>query len=231
MIKKIGLFFLILIFSACSSTKQARDVETRSGFLGDYSSLSKGKEGEALLVYKNPNANFAKYSEISLSHVKIWTGRKSKLREIPKKELKELANFFYSELHKNLSKDYKMVMRPSERTLKIEVAITDADSSNATMNTISTIVPQALLISSLKGAATGKAGFVGEATVEGRITDAHTGEILMAAIDRRVGGKEIDGMTDSWDDVKKAFTFWAEKLAFRLCKERGSSLCVNPGDS
>ena len=103
MIKKIGLFFLILIFSACSSTKQARDVETRSGFLGDYSSLSKGKEGEALLVYKNPNANFAKYSEISLSHVKIWTGRKSKLREIPKKELKELANFFYSELHKNLS--------------------------------------------------------------------------------------------------------------------------------
>jgi G:T-mismatch repair DNA endonuclease (very short patch repair protein) len=184
-----------------------------------------------LLVYKNPNRNMAKYTEVMLPHVKIWTGRKSKLREIPKKELKELANFFYSELHKNLSKDYKMVMKPSEKTLQIEVAITDADTSNATMNTISTIVPQARLLSSLKGAATGKAGFVGEATAEARITDAHTGDILFAAIDRRVGGKEIDGMTDSWDDVKKAFTFWAEKLAFRLCKERGSNLCVNPGDS
>ncbi len=230
MLKKIGVFFLVLLFSACASTKQAKEVETRSGFLGDYSALSKGKEGEALLVYKNPNANIAKYSEILLSHVKIWTGKKSKLKKIPKKELQDLANFFYSELHKNLSKDYKMVMRPSQATLKIEVAITDADSSNATMNTISTVLPQALLLSSLKGAATGKAGFVGEATVEARITDAHTGEILFAAIDRRVGGKEIDGMTDSWDDVKKAFTFWAEKLAFRLCKERGGPVCVNPGE-
>ena len=228
MLKKIGLFFLVLLFSACASTKQAKEVETRSGFLGDYSALSKGKEGEALLVYKNPNANIAKYSKILLTHVKIWTGKKSKLRKIPKKDLQDLANFFYSELHKNLSKDYQMVIKSHPGTLKVEVAITDADSSNATMNTISTIVPQALLFSSLKSVATGKAGFVGEATVEGRITDAQTGEILFAAIDRRVGGKEIDGMTDSWDDVKKAFTYWAKKLAYRLCQERGGSNCVKP---
>ncbi len=231
MVKKIGLFFLIFLFAACAGTKQAKKVETHSGFLGDYSALSKGKEGEALLVYKNPNANFAKYSKIWLAHVKIWTGRKSKMREIPKKDLKTLANFFYSELHKSLSKDYQMVIRPSPGTLKVEAVITDADTSNATLNTISTIVPQALLLSSLKEVVTGKASFVGEATVEGRITDAQTGEVLIAAIDRRVGGKEFDGMTDSWDDAKKSFTFWAEKLAYRLCKERGGSVCFKPKDS
>lgn len=231
MLKKIGLFFVILLFAACSSTKQAREVETHSGFLGDYDVLlDKGKEGEALLVYKKPNADFSKYSKIWLAHVKVWTGKKSGMRDIPRKDLKTLADFFYSELHKNLSKDYQMVIRPSPGTLKLEVAITDADSSNATMNTVSTVIPQALLLSTLKGTATGKAGFVGEATVEGKITDAQTGQVLLAAIDRRVGGKEWDGMTESWDDVEKAFTYWAQKVAFRLCKERGRSVCVSPGE-
>lgn len=54
----VGLWALALL-GGCAASQQARNVET-SGFLGDdYALLHAGEEGEALLVYRNPNANWA----------------------------------------------------------------------------------------------------------------------------------------------------------------------------
>lgn len=59
------------LFSACSTTKQARSVKT-SGFLGDYySMLREGGKDEALLLYRNQNANIADYSKILLEPVQM----------------------------------------------------------------------------------------------------------------------------------------------------------------
>jgi len=52
-----------LLFTACASTKQARNVEP-SGFLGDYSKLQEGGKDEALLVYRNPHANISRFNKI-----------------------------------------------------------------------------------------------------------------------------------------------------------------------
>ena len=46
--------------------------------------------------------------------------------------------------------------------------------------------------SMLKNVATGKPAFTGEAVIEAKVTDAQTGEVLRAAVDRRVGTKKLD---------------------------------------
>ncbi|HEX6113162.1 MAG TPA: DUF3313 family protein [Geminicoccaceae bacterium] len=80
-----------------------------------------------------------------------------------------------------------------------------------------------------KGLATGKPGFVGEASVELRATDGQTGELVAAGVDRRVGGKSVSGApTDSWDDVREAYRYWAKQLRYRLCTERGATDCTSP---
>jgi len=49
----MGMLAVALGAIGCPATYQARSVKP-SGFLGDYSQLRPGKEGEALLVYVRP---------------------------------------------------------------------------------------------------------------------------------------------------------------------------------
>ena len=46
----------------------------------------------------------------------------------------------------------------------------------------------------MKYGASGKQSGVGEITGEFKVTDAMTGELLGAALDRRVGGKDVKGV-------------------------------------
>lgn len=117
-----------------------------------------------------------------------------------------------------------MVSIPEPNTLRVSVVFTRLGKRNVTLDTVSTYVPQMRLISELTSTVTGKPAFVGEASMEGKITDGATGEILAAAVDTRVGGKTIKNM-DDWAGVRNAIDFWAYSLPTKLCFLRGDSNC------
>lgn len=219
----------LTILSSCAASQQARDVK-EAGFLGnDYALLRPGEEGEALLRYVDPDAPWSSYDKIKLDPVTIWTGEDSAFEDFSKPDRQKLADSFHTVLVEELSQDFEMVDELGPGVLHVQVAITDAQASNATMDTISSIVPQALLLSQAKGLVTGKPGFVGEASAEFRGTDGETGELVGAVVDRRVGGKSITGApTDSWDDVHQAYRYWAQQFRYRLCTERGATDCTPP---
>ena len=219
----------VALIAGCAASQQARDVET-SGFLGsDYGLLREGQENEALLVYRNPSANWAAYDKIKLDPVTVWAGEGSEFEDFSQPERQELADTLYTMVAEELSQDFQMVDQPGPGVLQVQVAITDAQASHPTMDTISTVLPQALLLSQAKGLVTGKPGFVGEASVELRATDGQTGELIVAAVDRRVGGKSVAGApTDSWEDVREAYRYWAKQFRYRLCTERGATDCTPP---
>jgi hypothetical protein len=230
---------LVLVMAAlsvgCASTKQARSME-QSGFLGDlYPQMQKGKDGEALLLYKNPRvADIPRgtYRKILLEPVTIWGPPAAEHDPARQKELHDIADMLYSLMYENLSKDYEMVSAPGPHTLRIQAAITRADRSYVVLRAVSTIpAPMNVfaLGSLVKDLGTGKPLFVGEASIEGKISDAATGEILAASADRRVGKRHLDSKSfDSWDDVHKTLAFWAEQLRYRLCQERGGTDCTKP---
>src|SRR5574341_725239 len=112
--------------------------------------------------------------------------------------------------------------------LRIQAAITEGESSNAALDTISSVIPQARMLSGAKSMATGVSLFTGSASVEGKMTDGATGTLLAAVVDRRGGTKSLSGVTNSWNDVEEAYRFWAEKTRYRLCQRRGGSNCVEP---
>jgi hypothetical protein len=224
----LGTACAVALIAGCAASQQARDVET-SGFLGsDYGLLREGQENEALLVYRNPSANWAAYDKIKLDPVTIWAGEGSGFEDFSQPDRQALADSFYSAIHQELATDYQMVDALGPGVLHVQVALTDAQTSNPTLDTISSIVPQALILSEAKGLVTGKPGFVGEASGEARIADGATGEVLAAAVDRRVGGKSLGGSTDSWNDVRQSFEFWAQQFRYRLCTERGGADCQAP---
>lgn len=223
----------IVLLLGCAPTKQARSVEA-SGFLGDlYPLMHKGSEGEALLVYKNPSVTRiprGTYKKVLLDHAQVWGPPTTDATR--QKEAQHVADLLYGLVYLSLSKDYEMVSEPGPNTLRIQAAITRADPAYVVLRAVSTIpapMNALALASLLKNLGTGKPLFVGDASIEGRISDAHTGEILGAAADRRVGNKRLDADSfDSWDDVYKTLEIWTEMLRYRLCSERGGTNCVKP---
>jgi len=221
------IVILVATLLACGVTRQAREVKY-SGFLGDYSILKPGPEGGAKLVYENPDADVKSYDKVLLEPVTIWSGEGSEMNGLSKEDRQMVADRLYAVLQARLAKDYTMVTAPAPGTMRIAAALTTADRSYPVMDTISTIVPIGVAVSALKVIATGKPAFVGEASVELRATDASTGTILFEAVDSRVGTKNPTAVWNKWEDVDAAFSYWADRLGYRLCTERGATGCVAP---
>ena len=221
--------FLVAAFG-CAKTHQARRVET-SGFLRDYSKFREGEEDEALLIYRNPNADFTKYDKVLVERVTVWRPVDSDLSEVPEEDFRRLASYRHTAMVKSLRDDYEIVKTPGPGVLRLRVAIVEAAESWVVLDTFSTVIPQFHLISAGRRLATGTHAFVGAAGVEGEIVDAVTGERLLAGVDRRVGSKVIRGMIDSWDDVMTAYDYWAQRIRDRLREERPATTAPSGGDS
>jgi hypothetical protein len=217
-----ALFLVLTVIAGCATTHQSRSVET-TGFLSDYILLRKGGEDEALLLYRNDQVNFAGYHKVLLDGVQIWKGPASKLETVPEEDLRRLSLGLHAAVKATLEEDYELVDAPGPGVMRIRLAITEAGKARAAMNVFSTVVPVGRVISAGQKMATGTHSFVGAASVEGEITDSLSGEVLLAGVDRRTGGKTLAGSANPWSDVEEAFDYWAERILRRLRTERAES--------
>jgi len=208
---------LIFFFtSGCKTPMQERKIAL-SGFLGDYSRLSPGKSGQAQLVYVNPDAHFSKYTKIIIDPVTVWAIKKSSLAKLPDKDVIALQSYLYWKLKEELSKDYAIVDQPGPDVMELRVALTEAKGGKVVRNTVSSVLPIGIAISTLKLAATGTHTAVGEANIEGELLDSESGRQLAAAVDSRAGRKAVvSGNFTKWGDVQNAFDYWAKQLRLRL---------------
>ena len=190
--------------------------------------LTEGKgEHEALLHYTNPDVDWRSYNKVMLDSVSVWKDKET--QDVSPEDLQMLTDFAYGQMHDALSRDYTIVTQPGPGVMHATFAITEAEASNAALDTITSIIPQTRILTGVKGLVVGgKPGFVGTAGMEVRITDAQSGKILGMAIDRRGGTKDLSGVTNDWNDVEKAYIYWAAAVRYRLCMLRGGSNCVEP---
>ncbi|MGH8426455.1 MAG: DUF3313 domain-containing protein [Gammaproteobacteria bacterium] len=232
--KKFAPAFTILIgafLAGCAATQQAKTVQT-NGFLAPYQSLlQKGQRGkEALLVYRNPKANWAGYHTILLEPVTLWDDPDSKLSVEQEKDLQELVNSFYVTLYNKLAKDYTMVWAPGPGVMEIQIAISHGEPSHTALSLASKVILPVKLVNSMWSFASGKPVFTGQVTIEAVVKDAGNGEVLGVGADRRVGGLKLfdKNAFNSWGDVKNSLNFYAEAAVWRLCVLRGGTHCVKP---
>jgi len=218
----IALVTALVIAAACATTRQSRGTGEASGFLGDYSDLRKGEKDEPQLIYIRPGVDWARYEMIHIESVTLW--RNEKTDDVPEEEQQILTDFLYHALHEQLDQDYEIVDEPGPNVLQLRAAITEAKGSKAVMNTITSVIPQLRLLTTIVGMSAGTSVLVGKAGIEGEITDSMTGERLMAALDQRQGTKAVRGGVKTWSDVKLATEFWAERLRKRLATLSGRTI-------
>ncbi|MCH8890097.1 MAG: DUF3313 domain-containing protein [Myxococcales bacterium] len=216
----LGLLGLALAVAACATTRQSRGSGSQSGFLGDYSDLREGEGDEPQLIYINSSANWSQYDAIHIDSVTLW--RDAKTEDVSEEDQQRLTDYLYQELHEQLSQDYRMAERPGPGVLRLRAAITEAKGASVVMNTVTSVVPQLRLATTIVGMAAGTSVLVGKVGVEGELTDSLTGARLGAFVDERQGTKALRGGIKKWSDLERAFDFWAERLRNRLATLRGA---------
>ncbi|MCZ6581306.1 MAG: DUF3313 domain-containing protein, partial [Nitrospirae bacterium] len=152
----VGLAILTL---GCETSYQAKEVK-RSGFL-DYSLLRKGGEGEALYVYRNPGTDFSVYDKVLFDNIVLWRGKGSNLHKVSREDLQYLGSVLRAKILAALTPDYQVVYKPGPGIMRIQVAMTEIEKSDTVMDTISTVLPTALVMSEVKRVTTGSHAYVG----------------------------------------------------------------------
>ncbi len=231
--KGLLLIFILFYLGGCAATQQTKTAKP-SGFLSDYSMLRKGGEGEAQLVYINPKAKFLAYDKVMVDPVTVWVGKDSKLAkgsnlaDVAPEDRQRLANDLWAKINLALKPDYEIVHHPGPGVMRIQVAITEAEQSTLVLDTITSLHPATTILTGAVGMVRGgHPSFAGKTSVEGKITDAQTGTLLLAGVDQRAGTKALKGF-NTWGDVEKAYQYWADQLRYRLCTLRGGENCEEP---
>lgn len=169
---------------------------------------------EADLRYINPNAQWTQYNKVLIEPVTFWGGDDTKLSAA---DQRTLTNYFYKVLEEQLSKKFQVVDQPGPGVMTISVALEDATTATPFLRAVSVVEPHVRLLASLKYLATGTFPFVGSAQAEAKITDSVSGQVLAAAVSKRVGGGSPKAV-EVWElgDAENALTYWAQMTANRL---------------
>jgi hypothetical protein len=193
-----------------------------TGFFGaDYSKLRPGGEGKAALVYINPNANWGQYNKILLEPVEFWDSAHS---TIPPSDQQALTTYGYNQLKQDLQQHFTMVDRRGPGVMVLRVALIDATAATPGLRSVSVVIPQVQLLNRLQSLGTGSYAFAGSAEGEMKLTDATTGELLAAAVDKRAGGVALSTAAQwKWGDAQNAMNYWARRITDRLLELQGRS--------
>jgi hypothetical protein len=211
------VMMVCIVLAACAVTQKApiEQAALNCGLLGsDCSRLTPGDKGQAALRYINPAAQWTNYSKIMIEPVGFYGGDAT---TIPAADQQSLVNYFDQQLNEQLAKKFQIVQQPGPGVMKIQAALTDASAATPMMRSVSMLVPQAHMLSSLKYLATDTYPFVGGAQAEAKITDSVTGEVLAEAVDRQIGGGAYKtGLQWKWGDAENAISHWCEMMTEKL---------------
>jgi len=213
---------LILVIAGCAASRQPRGEVAESGFLRNYSQLEPGKDGQAKLVYINPQASWSRYTGLQFESVTLWPGKDGKLASLSPEDQQMLVDRLYKAVSDAVSKEIELVSSPGPGVMRLRVALTEASSTNVVLNAVATVVPQIRAASTLVGLAANTSLTVGSATIEGDVTDSLTHERLAAFVDERIGQRSLQGL-GTWSQVQSAFDHWGKQLADRLAELRGTA--------
>lgn len=209
-----------LVLGGCAAGQASK--AKPSGFLGDYSQLRKGGEGEALLVYVDPNVHFSKYHKLMIDPITIW--RDADTKDIPPGEAQDLIDDLDDAIRMTLDDDYQIVKAPGPDVLRLRVAITEAEGSYRVFDgSLADKMDPELRAVEPKQPSEETRGFVGRAGVEAELLDSTSGTRVAAAVDRRVGKRSLKPESNEWKDVERAFRYWADRLRARLAELRQRS--------
>lgn len=194
-----------------------------TGFLGDYSMLEPGAEGQAQLRYVNPDIDFGQYNKILIEPVTIWRSEGSDWSAVDPDELDEIADYVLYAFHRQLSGDFKLVQKPGEGVIAFRIALTEKAEAPVVLETASGVLPRIFVGERKKTLSPEALRFLDTVTMEIEVVDTIDGRRIGAAVDRRAGETRFLTEHGQWIEVETAFDYWAGRVKQILLEKWGEA--------
>lgn len=163
-----------------------------SGFLDDYSGLTKSPKEEGSWVWLKPGLDLRTYDRLLIDEIPVLLDEEGQ-KVVTAEMRKKASDAFRQILVETLDPYYDVVDQPGENVLRVRLALTD-------------LVPT-------KGMEEGKPPLqAGGAELEGVFSDSRTGEVLLRVVSRIEGSERGEVAKPEWQAVEGAFREWADRL-------------------
>lgn len=223
--------FAVILLSGCGGggKKDSPVVKDLSGFLTNYQALRAGQEGEPTMIYRAPEVQLFRYKKVYIEPIRVWRGTESQSGGTRSEDVQVMADYLYTAVYQELSKDYEMVSDPDGLgVLHVRIAYSKVLEQETSMDVVSTDTPNFRLLNDFTSSVQGAPVTVGKGVLEAEIQDATRGELLWAGVE-----SDTDDLTQrmanlDWGDVQTDLNFLAARFRWRLCTERGDSNCQMP---
>ena len=173
----------------------------QSGFLEDYDNLKESQANQTMLSYVSPDFERGKYKKFMIDDIVTKFSEEAKGNKIDQEKLDELTAFFKSEIINKVSEDYTIVEEPGDDVAQIQIAITEILPGRLFSN----IFPVSVAVNTATGR--GKGG----ASLEMRVVDSMTNELLGQAMDNRKNRSYIKTFS-KYGNARGVMTYWSGLL-------------------
>ncbi|WP_299801541.1 DUF3313 domain-containing protein [uncultured Shewanella sp.] len=199
----------------------------QSQMFSSFDDFRPGPDGGSDLIWAQPRIKslqdlkqiLNEYDKIIVDQAWLVLDDKTRYDNLDEQEIIQVSQYLVSKIKDKARQRFELVTEPDDNTLRVSVALTNIETPNPILAVTSSILPVGLGISSISKIVTGEHTNVGSATIELMISDASTGQPIVAVIDRKAGSKDLSTMIDSTDDAKDAIDWWVERLGKTLRDE------------
>jgi hypothetical protein len=199
--------FLLL---ACAS-KVAKE-ENYSGFLSDYSQLSKVElaNGTQVMRWISPALQNKKYSKIYIDPVVVYPAPKN-TAQVDARLVNDSAAYLEQALRQQLNGVIEVVDDPSEmNSIRMRAAITSVQTPTEGLKAYE-VIPIALLIAGATTAA-GSRDHTVDVYLEAELTDANTNEVLARVVKKGISEETLENKETkaTMANIKPTLDAWAK---------------------
>ncbi|MEO0481223.1 MAG: DUF3313 family protein [Planctomycetota bacterium] len=213
-VAKVSLFLATCLLSACATTRRAELSAPTSGFLTPGQALSPGREDEPGMLFRadgwQPRGQSFFVDPVPLATIGEDEG------SAPSPGARAVAETLRSALRDRLvDVGFSPVEGASEADFVVRASLFEVGSSIPVLESFTTLLPQAVLVSYVVESITGTRPFAGCASVELEVLTRH-GDVYLQFLDKREGAKSPRGVFSAWSDAEGAALWWAEYVANAL---------------
>ncbi|MBK8116779.1 MAG: DUF3313 domain-containing protein [Candidatus Accumulibacter sp.] len=216
---------------------------THTGFLSDYSRLTRAPGGDGALCWRNPELDMRRYDKVLINRIMV-TLKSDQQASVDPTDLKTLVDYFHSSLVKALKPQMQVVGQPGPGVLVLRIELSNLVPTQVSRSLVGTAVPYGFVAEAASGPASGRpAGstpYLGETGIELQFLDGSSNVVLAECADTQIGRKyaaDVDagaaGATDtwikgymssfqSWSYARDAFDKWSMQIANRFTVLRGN---------
>ncbi len=216
----VAVSVFVLLLSGCGVIQDYR----QSQMFSTFDDFRPGPEGGSDLIWSKPgiksikdlNEILQQYDRVIVDQVWLVLDEKTRYDNLSEQDILGVSEYLVEKVKQKASSRFELVDTPQENTLRISIALTNIETPNPILAVTSSLLPFGLGISTIAKVVTGEHTNVGSATIEMMISDANTGDPIVAVIDRKAGSKDLSTMIDSTDDARDAIDWWVERIALTL---------------